>query len=74
MLLLESISLDSFLEKNSSVYTVCILLNQEDTFSMIVADSMAIGIQEGTHLAILSCSWKLTQIHLLFLTILTLLV
>ena len=56
MLLLESIGLDSSLEKNSSAYVVCIPSNQGDTFSMIVADSTAIGIQEETRLAILSCS------------------
>ena len=44
MLLSESIGLDSSLEKNSSAYTVCILSNQGDTFSTIVADSIAIGI------------------------------
>ena len=74
MLLLESIGLDSSLEKSSSAHVVCIPSNQGETFSTIVADSTAIGIQEGTHLAILSCSWKLTLMCLLFLTILTLLV
>jgi len=44
MLLLESTGLDSSLEKNLNAHAVCIPSNQEDTFSMIVADSMAIGI------------------------------
>ena len=74
MLLSESIGLDSFLGKNSSACAVYIPSNQGDTFSMIVAGLMAIGIQKGTHLAILSCFWKLTLMHSLFLTILTLLV
>jgi len=40
---LESIGLDSSLEKNLNAHAVCISSNQGDTFSMIVADSMAIG-------------------------------
>ena len=43
MLLSESTGLDSFLENNLNAHVVCILSNQEDTFSMIVVDSTAIG-------------------------------
>jgi len=43
MLLLESIGLDSSLGKNLNAHVVCIPSNQGDTFSMIVADSIAIG-------------------------------
>ena len=55
MLLLENTDLDSSLGKILIVHTVYTPSNQEDTFSTIVADSMAIGIREGTHLATLSC-------------------
>ena len=48
MLLSESTGLDSSLGKNLNAYVVCILSNQEDTFSMIVVDLTAIGTQEGT--------------------------
>jgi len=73
MLLLESTGLDSSLEKNLNAHVMCILSNQGDTFSTIAADSTAIGIWEGTLSATLSCFWKLTQMCLLFLAILTLL-
>jgi len=55
MLLSENIDLDSSLRRNSSVHVVFIPLNPEDTFSMIVVGSTAIGIQEGTRLATLLC-------------------
>ena len=51
MLLLESTGLDSSLGKNLNAYVVCILSNQGDTFSTIVADSMAIGTWEETLLS-----------------------
>ena len=44
MLLSENTGLDFFLGKNLNVYVICIPLNQGDIFSMIVANSMAIGI------------------------------
>ena len=74
MLLLESTGLNSSLGKNLNAHTVCILSNQEDIFSMIVADLTAIGTWEGTLSAILSCFWNLIQTCLLSLAILTLLV
>jgi len=74
MLLLENTDLDSSLMKILIIYVVCILSNQGDTFSTIVADSTAIGIWEGTLSATLSYFWNLTQMCLLFLTILSLLV
>ena len=55
MLLLENTGLDSFLEMILIAHVVCTLLNQGDIFSMIIADLMAIRIQEGTFLATLSC-------------------
>jgi len=55
MLLLESIGLDSSLEKNLNAHAVYIPSNQGDIFSMIVADSIAIGIREETLSATLSC-------------------
>ena len=73
MLLLESTDLDSFLGKNLNAHMICIPLNQGDTFSTIVADSMAIGTWEETLLATLLCFWNLTQTYLLSLAILTLL-
>ena len=74
MLLLENTDLDSSLGKILIVHTVYTPSNQEDTFSTIVADLMAIGIWEVTLSATLSCFWNLTQMCLLFLTILSLLV
>jgi len=53
MLLSENTGLDFFLGKNLNVYVICIPLNQGDIFSMIVANSMAIGIWEETLLATL---------------------
>jgi len=55
MLLLENTGLDFSLGKNLNAYAVYIPSNQEDIFSMIVADLTAIGIQEETLLATLLC-------------------
>ena len=53
---LENIDWDSSTMKNSNVYAEIILLNQEDTFFMIVQGLMGTGTQEEIHSAILSCS------------------
>jgi len=74
ILLLENTDLDSSLGKILIIHAMYTPLNQEDTFFTIVADSIAIGIQKGTLSATLSCFWNLTQMCLLFLTILSLLV
>jgi len=44
ILLLENTGLDFSLGKNLNAHVVCILSNQGDIFSMIVADLTAIGI------------------------------
>jgi len=59
MLLLENTGLDFSLGKNLNAHVVCILSNQGDIFSMIVADLTAIGIWEETLLATLLCFWRL---------------
>jgi len=55
MLLSKNTGLDFSLEKNLNAHVVCIPLNKGDIFSMIVADLMAIGIQEKILLATLLC-------------------
>ena len=55
MLLSENTGLDFSLGKNLNAHAVYIPSNQEDIFSMIVADLTAIGIQEETLLATLLC-------------------
>ena len=58
MLWWENIDLDSFLERNLSVYVGYIQLNQDGTFFMSVRDLMGIGIHEEISLVTLSCSWN----------------
>ena len=65
MLQSENINLDFFPVKNLSVCVVYTLLKHEDIFSSSVKNSMAIGIQKETFLAILLCFWRLIQMHLL---------
>ena len=49
MLPLENTNLGSSLGRNLSVHMVNTQLNQDDIFFMIVVDSIATRIQEGTH-------------------------
>jgi len=68
MYLSVNIDLDSFLEKNLSIYVAYIQSNHKDIFFMIAKDSMAIGIQEEILLVILLGFWRLILMLLLSLT------